>query len=263
MQKHGNAQLEIVADSKGSIDQRLTTFAMVVSRDTALAFERFPGITMSRCESVYEAGDGLVKFTEPNRNDDYARIVVTVDGNGMLQAMKTMCPMDYDLHTVIDGMENMMRDNYGNIDILNPGGWHLPFVDLTDFEVYVKAYDKGMEWGHFSMDTALEAAMHQLHVLSLTRIARGGKEYWPGTYTEFEFSPEQTRQLHSEIVNRFDLYSPMMQHIAYTDDTTDGRWNVPYLHETFPGWVGYRRLYMLEKIELETKQNESESHDGT
>lgn len=263
MQKHGNAHLEIVADSYGPSKQRLTTFVAVVSRDTALAFDRFPGIASSRCESIFEEA-GQVWFTQHNLNDAYARIVFTVDGNGMLNTMKTMCPKLYDLHAVVDGASNMMLANHANVQKLNPGGWHLPFVGLDDFEIYCRAYDKALEWGHMTMTVALEAAMHKLRVLSLTRIARGGKDYWPGTQAEFTFTPDNTAQLNAEIVKRFDLYSPMMCHIAYTDAAENGRWDTPYLHENFPGWVGYRRLYMLETIEYENQRNqESESNAGT
>ena len=67
---------------------------------------------------------------------------------------------------------------------------------------------------------------------------------------------KQEMRIFGMICDNFWKYSPLMSHVSKADNrnTAENEWQTASLHETFPGWGSYRKMYVLETIEQQLKE---------
>jgi hypothetical protein len=255
MQKFGDCLLKIVADSTGPKGQRIVTFEAEVPTYVAHALELFPGIGVSktfRCFEVFPRRNDRPEITvEPQMNGITTRIIFTVDQNNVLDTMLTLCPRLRPLPDLVRGVNLMMLQNQENSISLPTGDWHLPFITEEDYEISVKdVYRLGPPPGDVTQVILDDRVMYRMQKLSLIRTLRGSGLSW----TYIDTDEEKVEALFDRMLASYEIYHPVMQHLQCSDTYTEGGpWENQYLHDSFPGWVGYRRLYTLEMIENETK----------
>lgn len=130
-----------------------------------------------------------------------------------------------------------------NIQILQPGGWHLPFVTEEHKEAAVRSeWDDQEEtrravagvpaWEWYGLD--------KLRKLSTARCASTSYK----TVDGFEMTVDRAVALHDKLVGSIPMHASPMEHVAQADgeDELFGGWLNQDQHANFVGFRQYRKM---------------------
>jgi len=139
--------------------------------------------------------------------------------------------------------EQLDRDD--NIQTLEAGHWHTPFVTDDDHErihdhLFGVGYSGG--YGPFEVELILDLARK----LSVARCASTSYK----TVDGFEMTIERAIDLHDKLVGAQPLHASPCEHVAQADEYRDGAkyglfregWMNPNLHGNFEGFCQYRKM---------------------
>ena len=116
---------------------------------------------------------------------------------------------------------------------LNPGEWHIPFVNADDYKAIGEAND------HDS-DFFAEACGDDLRKLSVARCASTSYK----TVEGFDMTLDRARKLYDKLVTSEPLHASPTEHVAQADDFDDAisGWQNPKQHRNFVGFRQFRAM---------------------
>jgi hypothetical protein len=124
---------------------------------------------------------------------------------------------------------------------LQPGEWHLPFVDRAQVDAEIMApylADGDASGAHIPEDVFLEAAIKQ----SVARCASTSYK----TVDGFDMTLQRAVDLHDKLVGSWPIHASPCEHVAQADDTIPTNpervtaWSNPEQHGNFVGFRQYR-----------------------
>jgi hypothetical protein len=135
-------------------------------------------------------------------------------------------------------------DREDNIQILEPGDWHLPFVSVED----ALKLDRMYAANDPLVPNPLQAAIKK----SVACCASTSYK----TVDGFDMTLEKAIELHDKLVGSAPLHASPAEHVAQADELCDERvfdyeghwigdeksWQKPELHGNFDGFIQYRKM---------------------
>ena len=123
-------------------------------------------------------------------------------------------------------------DDESTVQTLRPGEWHLPFVEVSDWESLYRLGEKETE------------AVSLARKLSVARCASTSYK----TVDGFDMTLERAIALHDKLVGSKPLHASPCEHVAQADDharistKSEPQWLHPHEHANFTGFRQYRHM---------------------
>ena len=130
--------------------------------------------------------------------------------------------------------------NGAKVQLLEPGEWHLPFVDGNHYgEPGVTAFERDEHWDTCPDPTGEKYAifLRDMVKLSVSRCASTSFN----TVDGFDMTMQRAIALHDKLVGGKPLHVNPCEHQAYADEFEDGKYRQPHLHGNLIGFCQYRK----------------------
>ena len=250
LEKYNDTLMDIVADTVGPSGQRLTTFTGIIPMNLFTALKNTPGVHITICETIVGDDEAGLVFAGQGTFTGYAPCVFSFSDSGPLVTMAMMSQNWPGMKHFVDTVMELRLGNFADTAMVNEGSWHFPFIGQADLEGDVFEYALK---GSGVISVQLQEALLVMQKMSVARCARGTASMW---MSGGKVTIEQEKKVFKMICDNFWKYSPFMSHVATADNrnNSEKEWQTPYLHETFPGWSSYRKMYVLETIEQQLKE---------
>lgn len=123
------------------------------------------------------------------------------------------------------------------IQDLEPGQWHLPFIDNEFFEINSDSKIK-----------IIDKTVYNAIKLAVARCASTSYK----TVEGFDMTLEKAIEIHDKLVGSIPLHASPCEHVAYADqwseEEDDEYWHRPDLHGNFVGFCQYRKTLPNESL---------------
>jgi len=249
LEKYNDTLMDIVGDTVGPSGQRLTTFVGIIPSQIFTAMRNTPGIHITVNETVVGDDEAGLVFAGQGTFTGYTPCVFTLADSSPLLTMGAMCDTCRGIKSFVDTVMEMRIGHYHST-MAEEGSWHLPFIEQSDLEGDV--FEHSIR-GSGDISIQLQEALLVMQKMSVARCARGTRDMW---MSGGKVTIDQEMKIFDMLRSNFWKYSPHMSHVAKADNrnNAENQWQSPYLHETFPGWGSYRKMYTLEMIEKQLKE---------
>lgn len=171
--------------------------------------------------------------------EPFSHITVLVSATEWTNFLELRDHADAEPHIAILAREiRKCLDDESTIQTLQPGEWHLPFVEGADWDSIRSAIGYSYEYPKYAPAVDQPAALDNAIKLS---VARAGSTSYK-TVDGFDMTLDRAVALHDRLLASRPQHSSPAEHVARVDDCVEGAWNRPSDHRNFIGFRQYRAM---------------------
>lgn len=179
--------------------------------------------------------------------EPFAHITVLVSATEWTNFLELRDHPDAEPHMQMLAREiSKCLDDESTVRTLEPGQWHMPFIDDEANDHWMDAYGGGQGFTGDDLDSAIDSCTKDLIKLSVARCASTSYK----TVDGFDMTFDRAEKIFDKLVNSKPVHASPLEHVAMVDDHAyfsprldeTPIWANPAEHRNFNGFRQYRAM---------------------